>query len=223
MIIYHGSDHIIEKPEYGKGGYSNDFGRGFYCTESMQLAKEWACAKNCDGYANKYELDMRELKVLNLNSGEYSILNWLALLTRYRSYWQQKSIAEQAKEYLQKNFLIDISDYDVVVGYRADDSYFSFAQDFITGTISLAQFGQAMHLGKLGEQIVLKGRRAFDRLSFLTYDEADAGEYFLKKTRRDREARREYRRLSAIDAGVDDIYVIDIMRGGMKGNDVRLR
>ena len=111
----------------------------------------------------------------------------------------------------------------MVVGYRADDSYFSFAQDFITGTISLAQFGQAMHLGKLGEQIVLKGRRAFDRLSFLTYDEADAGEYFLKKTQRDREARREYRRLSAIDAGVDDIYMIDIMRGGMKGNDVRLR
>ncbi|CDD64618.1 putative uncharacterized protein [Firmicutes bacterium CAG:882] len=223
MTIYHGSDHIIEKPEYGRGGYSNDFGRGFYCTESLQLAKEWACAKNSDGYANMYELDMSGLAVLNLNGDEYGILNWLALLTRYRSYWQQKSIAEQAKEYLQKNFLPDISGYDVIVGYRADDSYFSFAQDFIMGTISLAQLGQAMHLGKLGEQIVLKSRRAFDRLSFLSYEEADAAEYFLKKTQRDREARKEYRRLSELSAEVDDIYMIDIMRGGMKNGDVCLR
>ena len=75
----------------------------------------------------------------------------------------------------------------------------------------------------MGEQIVLKSRRAFDRLSFLSYEEADAAEYFLKKTQRDREARKEYRRLSELSAEVDDIYMIDIMRGGMKNGDVRLR
>ena len=98
-IIYHGSDHIILKPEYGKGNFSNDYGRGFYCTESIMLAKEWACAKNTDGYANQYRLHMDQLSLLNLNESKYHILNWLAVLTRYRSYWQQKSIAEEAKEY----------------------------------------------------------------------------------------------------------------------------
>lgn len=151
-IIYHGSDHIILKPEYGKENFSNDYGRGFYCTESIMLAKEWACAKNTDGYANQYRLHMDQLSLLNLNESKYHILNWLAVLTHYRSYWQQKSIAEEAKEYLQKHFFVDISQYDVVTGYRADDSYFSFAQDFIMGVISLTQLEEAMHPGKLGSK-----------------------------------------------------------------------
>ena len=39
-ILYHGSDHIITNPEYGHGSYANDYGRGFYCTENIELAKQ---------------------------------------------------------------------------------------------------------------------------------------------------------------------------------------
>lgn len=222
-IIYHGSDHIILKPEYGKENFSNDYGRGFYCAESIMLAKEWACAKNTDGYANQYRLHMDQLSLLNLNESKYHILNWLAVLTRYRSYWQQKSIAEEAKEYLQKHFFVDISQYDVVTGYRADDSYFSFAQDFIMGVISLTQLEEAMHLGKLGEQIVLKSEKAFSQLEFIDSEEAEAEEFFQKKVQRDREARKEYRRARTGKASVDDIYMIDIMRRGMENEDFRIR
>lgn len=42
MILYHGSREIVEHPLYGKGSENNDYGQGFYCTESMELAKEWA-------------------------------------------------------------------------------------------------------------------------------------------------------------------------------------
>ena len=84
-IVYHGSVSVIEKPEYGKGSRQNDYGRGFYCTESQELAREWACAKNTDGYANKYELDFSGLKVLDLNAPEYSILNGLAILPTNRT------------------------------------------------------------------------------------------------------------------------------------------
>lgn len=34
------------------------------------------------------------------------------------------------KEYLLDNFKVNYKDFDVIVGYRADDSYFAFAQDF---------------------------------------------------------------------------------------------
>jgi hypothetical protein len=51
MILYHGSDRIIEKPVFGEGKSYNDYGRGFYCTEHVELAKEWACATGGDGYA----------------------------------------------------------------------------------------------------------------------------------------------------------------------------
>jgi len=57
LIIYHGSENIIEVPEYGKGKPYNDYGLGFYCTEYVELAKEWACDDKHGGFANKYILD----------------------------------------------------------------------------------------------------------------------------------------------------------------------
>lgn len=121
-ILYHGSEVIVEKPEYGKGARTNDYGRGFYCTEELELAKEWACAKGRNGYANRYEMELEKMKILNLNSSDYHILNWLALLADNRTYWQRGSISEEAKRYIHDNFLPDISEYDVIIGYRADDS-----------------------------------------------------------------------------------------------------
>ena len=65
-ILYHGSEFLIEKPEFGKGARHNDYGRGFYCTENIELAREWACAQHKNGYVNIYELDMEGLKVLQI-------------------------------------------------------------------------------------------------------------------------------------------------------------
>ena len=101
LRLYHGSENIIEVPEYGKGMRNNDYGRGFYCTEDIELAREWACAKNHDGYVNIYEFDMSGLNVLNLNDPKYNILNWLAILADNRTYWQNGTIAEDAKEYVK--------------------------------------------------------------------------------------------------------------------------
>lgn len=222
-IVYHGSEKIIEKPEYGLGSLHNDYGRGFYCTREVELAKEWACSKGNDGYANSYELDYSGLLVLNLNSDEYSILNWLALLAENRTYWQQGSISKEAKDYIKQNFLIDISGYDVIIGYRADDSYFSFAQDFVSGTISLGKLSEAMRLGRLGEQIVLKSKKAFERIKYIGNELALAEEYSIKKANRDALARREYRQTKVVSADVNDIYILDIMREGIKNGDSRLR
>ena len=222
-VLYHGSEHIIEKPQFGKGALTNDYGRGFYCTENMELAMEWACAKNTNGYANQYELDMTGLSVLNLNSEKYNILNWLALLAAHRTYWEKSSISEQAKKYLKDNFLPDIQKYDIIIGYRADDSYFSFAQDFVANAVSLRQLDKAMHLGRLGEQIVLKSREAFERIQFIDSIPAQKEEYFAKKTLRDKEARRDYRRSREQSADVNDIYMLDIMREGITNGDQRLR
>ena len=33
--IYHGSDHIIEKPKFSYGKPYNDYGIGFYCTQNL--------------------------------------------------------------------------------------------------------------------------------------------------------------------------------------------
>lgn len=157
-----------------------------------------------------------------MNSKEYNILNWLAILADNRTYWQNGSIAEEAKKYIKDHFLLDISVYDVIIGYRADDSYFSFAQDFVSGLISLQKLSEAMHLGKLGEQIVLKSEKAFQQLNFIGYEVADAEEYYIKKTERERKARKEYRSSKKGNANINDLFMLDIMREGIQNGDARL-
>ena len=65
LTVYHGSSKIIKTPIFGVGNKNNDYGLGFYCTESEELAKEWACTFELDGYANKYTLDMKNLTVIS--------------------------------------------------------------------------------------------------------------------------------------------------------------
>lgn len=222
LRIYHGSENIIEAPVYGKGSLRNDYGRGFYCTSNVELAKEWACSRGSDGYANAYDLNMTELSVLRLNEPPYHILNWLAVLAENRTYWEKNSISENAKQYLRDNFLVDISSYDIIIGYRADDSYFTFAKNFVANAISLQQLSKAMKLGKLGEQIVLKSEAAFSQIHFVNAASSEAGIYYYQKTARDRQAQREYRDSVRNSPNKNDLFMLDIMREGMKNGDARL-
>ena len=166
VSIYHGSTKIIEKPTFGVGNPNNDYGLGFYCTETIELAKEWACSTEKDGYANRYTLDMSGLSVLSLTGGDYHILNWLFVLLENRKFRVGGAMAKHAKNYISENFAVDYKHYDIIKGYRADDSYFSFASAFLNNTISLSQLEQAMVLGKLGEQIVAMSEKAIGRFQF---------------------------------------------------------
>jgi hypothetical protein len=132
-------------------------------------------------------------------------------------------LAKEAKEYILSHFSTDYKSYDIIVGYRADDSYFSFAQDFINGTISYRQLGNAMHLGKLGQQFVLKSKKAFERIIFNGSEIATADEWYQKKTQRDKEARREYFDTERNRRMRGDIYITHILDEEMSANDTRLR
>lgn len=222
-IIYHGSKDIIEKPKFGKGKPYNDYGLGFYCTENLALAKEWAVDIGRDGYANIYEIDDSRLSVLNLNDEQYTILNWLAILLENRHFDSPSSLSHEAKEYILNNFSVDYKSYDVIIGYRADDSYFSFAQDFLNGTISYRQLNNAMHLGNLGQQFALKSKKAFDLISFIGYENAYFNEWYSRKENRDKAARRDYFDTEKNKRLRGDIYITQIIDEEMNGNDARLR
>lgn len=221
--LYHGSSNIIERPVFGYGKTYNDYGLGFYCTDSVDMAKEWGVSKEQDGYANCYELDCTGLNILNLNNPQFCILHWLAVLLKNREFDIPSALALEAKEYLLKNFLVDYESYDAIIGYRADDSYFSFAQDFINGTISYRQLKNAMHLGKLGQQFVLKSEAAFERIKYIGYEAAESKEWYQKKMLRDRTARREYFDVERNKRQRGDIYMLQIMDEEMKADDLRLR
>ena len=214
--IYHDSVNKIEQPVFGEGKTYNDYGRGFYCTEHPDLAKEWACSADSDGYANHYRLDMEGLSVLNLNTPQYNILNWLAILLENRKFNVAEGLPQRAKAYILENFKVDYKKYDIIIGYRANDSYFSYAGDFINGTLSLSDLSEAMRLGKLGEQVVLKSKKAFDSLTFVDAIKAPRKEYFAKYRKRDEEARGKYRQIASKPMAEDETYVIDIIRNNWK-------
>ena len=223
LTIYHGSPVIIEKPQFGVGNPNNDYGLGFYCTETLDLAKEWACSVESDGYANKYTLDTSDLTVLSLTAGDYNILNWLAILLENRKFRIGSEVARQAKTYIFDHFGIDYKKYDVIKGYRADDSYFSFASAFLNNTISLSQLERAMVLGKLGEQVVAISQKAFDAI---TFEEAIASPkeiYYPQKLARDTAARDDFRKEKDRGSILTETYILDIIRQGWKNDDERLQ
>ena len=223
LTIYHGSSKIIERPDFGTGNPHNDYGLGFYCTESMELAKEWASSTETDGFANQYQLNLTGLSTLSLTSGDYHILNWLSVLLENRRFRIDGAIAQQAKAYISENFSVDYKQYDIIRGNRADDSYFSFANAFLNNTISVTQLEKAMVLGKLGEQIVLISQKAFASIEFVNAIPAPNEIYLPKKLARDTAARKDFQQEKARGSILTEKYILDIMREGWKNDDERLQ
>ena len=220
ITIYHGSDKIIEHPTFGEGKQNNDFGLGFYCTANEDLAKEWAVSSLRDGFSNRYTLDTEYLNILNLNSPDYTILNWIAVLIEHRLFSIKTPVARRAKQYLIDNFGINVNAYDLITGYRADDSYFDYAETFLNNGISVEQLAHAMRLGKLGEQIVIKSKFAFSLLKYEGFDLAEKSLYYVRRKARNDEANRLY--WDMLEEENDGLYIQDIMRGGITNNDPRI-
>ena len=222
--LLHGTDHIIKIPDYSLGKPHNDYGQGFYCTEDVEMAKEWACKENKNGFVNEYNFNTDGLSVLNLLDGKHSVLNWIALLLKNRIFTLQDEIAIDARNYIIEHFSVNLGDYDVVLGYRADDSYFSYAQSFVGNALPLRSLNRALKLGKLGAQTVLISERAFTQIEFV--DEAPVNKeiYYPKFLSRDTTARTTYQKeIKKSRSYRDDIFVMDILREEIKNDDPRIQ
>ena len=186
----------------------------------MAKAKEWAVSSMHNGFSNKYTLDTEFLNVLNLNGPEYTILNWIAVLVEHRLFSIKTPIANRAKRYLIDNFGVNVNAFDLIKGYRADDSYFDYAESFLNNAISVEQLANAMRLGKLGEQIVLKSMFAFNNLKFEGFEIAEKEKYSILRKSRDDEANQCYWKM--LEESSDGLYMMDIMREGIKNDDPRI-
>lgn len=222
--LLHGSDHVIEVPVINIGNPHNDYGQGFYCTKEDEMACEWACKKNTDGFVNIYDFDDEDLNVLNLLDGRHSVLNWIALLLTYRNFKLDTELSIDAREYIIAHYSIDLSEYDAVIGYRADDSYFQYAESFVSNGLSLRSLNKALSLGKLGEQTAIISQKGFERLRFINAYPVDRSVYYSKFMNRDTSARESFRNeIKKSRSYMDDIYVLDIMREEMSNDDSRIQ
>ncbi|WP_276674967.1 DUF3990 domain-containing protein [Selenomonas artemidis] len=220
--LFHGSKMVVEHPLREKCRPENDFGQCFYSTEVLDLAKEWACQDGTAGVVSAYTINMAELSVINLNTDEYHTLNWLGTILQYRCPSRLDDESSVAREYLIQNFAVDTSAADIVIGYRADDSYFRYAADYLYGRIGLDKLSEAMYLGKLGEQVAIQSERAFERLEFQDFYEVEAT-YISRYQMRDKNARAAYRETIKGQIYMEKtLPIAQIIREGIKNDDPRL-
>ena len=222
MLLYHGSDHVIKRPEFGAGKKHNDYGRGFYCTENIELAKEWAVPEDADGYVNKYSIDTSRLSILDINSEQYTMLHWVGILLKNRIFTLSTPLEREAKKYILDNFNISLDGIDIVKGYRADDSYFSYARDFISGVISYEQLSKALRLGMLGEQYCLVSQKVFTEIEYVGNEYVDSEEWYPRKMLRDMYARQGYRNMENEEYRKGELYITKIIDEEMKKDDLRI-
>lgn len=201
ITLFHGSPDKIVKPSYGKGEDRHDYGRGFYLTENLDLAKEWAvCRPNeANGFVHKYELDTDGLKILDFQ--DYGVLVWLAELMKHRAAADTKRYRMLAKKFIEK-YGVNTEEYDVIKGWRANASYFYIAKEFVKDNIDMDILEELLSLGGLGIQYCIKSELAYSKLrevedSLQTVRYAEFNE---KYNQRDLAARRKMRELVDSDA-----------------------
>ena len=212
-MVFHGSPVEVRVPTYGVGNPRNDYGLAFYCTELKELACEWACPTEADGVVNEYELDCTGLKLLNLNSDEFSVLNWLAVLVKNRPLGQRHQITNEMQKFLVEQYSVDLNKADIVYGYRADDSYFSFARAFLNNTISVESLEQALFLGGLGFQVALRSKKAFKYIRYVGSEAVPGAHWNPRRIERDSQARAAFERIQR-EQGLGGTRAIDIIRKG---------
>ena len=201
IILYHGSPNKVVVPQFGFGEGKHDYGKGFYLTENIELAKEWATCRpdETNGWVHKYELETDDLKILDFQ--EHNILSWLAELMKHRDASDSRRYKVLSKKFIAE-YGIDTSEYDVIKGWRANASYFYIAKEFVRDNIDIEILEELLSLGGLGIQYCIKSELAYSKLTEVDDGliSVDYSEFNEKYNERDIIARKKMRELVDSDA-----------------------
>lgn len=201
LILYHGTSARVVVPTFGLGEDKHDYGRGFYLTDDINLAKEWAVCRpdETNGWVHAFLLDLDGLRMLDFQT--LDILAWLAELMKHRDAANSRRYRMLASQFITR-YGIDTEGVDVIRGWRANASYFYIAREFVRDNIDIEILEELLMLGGLGIQYCVKSERAFAQLRELAdsptkipYDEFNA-----RYNERDAQARARMRDLIDSDA-----------------------
>lgn len=144
MILYHGSNMLVQNPEVRKTVYTKDFSWGFYCTNSYEQAERWSIKGHRAGVVNVYEYT--ESASLKIKKFPEMSDEWLDFIAACRA----------GKHH----------DYDIVEGPMADDTIWNYVNDFIRGDISREAFWALAKFKHPTHQISFHSEAALKCLSF---------------------------------------------------------
>ena len=201
VILFHGTPSETVVPAYGLGNDKHDYGKGFYLTEDVELAKEWAVCRpdKNNGWVHKLTLESDGLQILDFQ--QLNELAWLAELMKHREASDSKRYRMLAAKFIDR-YGVDTEGFDVIKGWRANASYFYIAKEFVRDNVDVDILEDLLSLGGLGVQYCLKTPKAYEHL---TEDpggliQVDYKEFNAKYNRRDAAARDKMRNLIDSDA-----------------------
>ena len=163
MLLYHGSNLAIEKPQLIEQERGLDFGTGFYLTTNEVQAvrfSEVVVNRRKSGFptVSIYEFDMETAeKTLTVRTFESANAQWLRFITDNRL----------------KTYKGDT--YDIVVGAVANDKVMPTIQAFLSGFINHEAALITLKTSRLADQVCLKSEKALALLRFVRCFKAREG------------------------------------------------
>ena len=155
MILYHGSNIVVDTPQLVPQNRALDFGRGFYTTENKAQAVSFAGRvyrrrKDGEAVVGVYEFDeTTAFAVCSLLRFDYADEAWLDFVSTHRN-----------RTYQGEN-------YELIYGPVAnDDVYISF-QLYAGGELSKEETLNRLKIKKLYNQLVFSSERALSYLKFI--------------------------------------------------------
>ena len=176
VILFHGAKTNIEGTlSLEKSRHTNDFGKGFYCGESMEQSAMFVAA-----YAGSSlyitQFDKADLKYVKLNVDR----DWMLLIAFFRN-----KLIGYEKNPIISELLAKISDADYIIAPIADNRMFEIIDSFIDGEITDIQCQHCLSATNLGNQYVFRTKKALDNLKILRHCylcSAEKEDYLASKT-----------------------------------------
>lgn len=158
MILYHGSNMIVETPKLIEQNRFLDFGYGFYTTtnkaQAENFAKKVVVRRGGIPIVNIYEIDEKVgnelLKIKRFNAPDEE---WLDFVSAHR------------------NGTYDKEQFDLIIGAVANDDVYRTLQVYSSGLLTKAQALEALKIKKLFDQYVFATNEAISLLKFINSEE----------------------------------------------------
>jgi hypothetical protein len=159
MIIYHGSNVVVEQPRIFASERMLDFGLGFYSTTNKDQASRWAERVSArrgssSRFITEYEFDYDNASnLLTIISFDEPDENWLEFICQNRS------------------GRISANPYDIVIGPVANDQVYATVTLYEQGLLSKAAAISELKVRKLFDQILFHTEKSLDYCHYLRHTE----------------------------------------------------
>ncbi len=159
MILYHGSNLVVEQPKLVEQNRFLDFGYGFYTTTHKEQAESFAqkviVHRGGKPIVNVYELDENtQTHLLKIKRFSAPDEEWLDFVSAHR------------------NGTYGGEQYDLIIGAVANDDVYRTLQVYSTGLLTKEQALEALKVKKLFNQYVFATEEGLALLKFVEAREA---------------------------------------------------